>query len=72
MVRIAKHVPCPRNGAGAPPKYPWLKMQVEDSFLFPPQLLHPRVQASQANKRYAPRVFATRTTRKGVRCWRIK
>jgi hypothetical protein len=75
MVKIAKGIKMPeKDSRGRNCKYPWETMKVGDSFLFPKTVLSSsnRSLVSISSKRYAPKSFVSRTTDKGLRCWRIK
>jgi len=70
MVKIVKGVPIPRI------RYPWKKMEVGDSFLFPKEISHPQVGSivAKATKRYSRMgcKYVTRKTDEGIRVWRVK
>lgn len=74
MIEIEKGVPvAPKAGGASPPKYPWKKMAVGDSFFVPkvkPSSLsrqaHLAAQAIGNGTR-----FITRTVEGGVRVWRV-
>jgi hypothetical protein len=53
------------------PRYPWLEMKVDDSFVFPP-ILWPHETARAASRRHHPKRFVARKTADGVRCWRVQ
>lgn len=67
-IQIDKNIPVPFHAT----KYPWMEMEVSDSFLLPAGKEKTAGSfATQANKRYAPRKFVVRKTEEGYRCWRI-
>lgn len=74
--KIEKRVPIPdihKDGAGRPWRFPFPKMEVGDSFLFPKKMTSNRVGPYvQYAKRALGRTFSVRTTPQGVRCWRVK
>jgi hypothetical protein len=50
----------------------WRRLEVGDSFLFPADLPTRKARVAASNYgRLLGRKFATRTTRAGVRCWRV-
>lgn len=67
-IKIDKGIPMPSFSGKR--KYPWLEMEVGDSFLFPRGMTKAgaRATSSSASRRYAPKKFRT----KGNRCWRVK
>lgn len=73
MIKIDKGIPLPTNRfkSGPTRKYPWLEMQIGDSFVAPKRLVN-----TNANARYAPRRFLVRTIvedgQKVFRVWRVK
>lgn len=72
-ITIDKNVPMPNrwSNSGRKPIYPWLTMEVGDSFLMPDHVKRPMEHVSKASRRYAPRRFASRTTPEGTRIWRV-
>ena len=74
MVKIDKNVEMPDGpGSGRPRKYPWLDMEVGQSFVLPaPNMMSANAHCTGANKRYAPRKFAVRVRKGEFRVWRIK
>ena len=74
MIKINKGVKMPPRGygIGAPPKYPWLKMKIGDSFLVVGKLQKSMgTQATMTGKRHN-RKFTTRKVDGGVRVWRVE
>jgi len=71
-VQVDKNVPFVPRKPGPARLYPWLEMEVGDSFLVPPEIKNPRQTASAANIRYKPRVFTCRSTPDGYRIWRVE
>ena len=71
-------LPIPGKRAGGPSKYPWLTMNIGDSFFvpysrsIPPHVLQARVgsAANSAQRRHGRR-FITRRVEGGVRGWRV-
>lgn len=73
-IKIDKNMPMPtRNNGheGRKPIYPWLTMEVGDSFLMPGHVKTSINYASKASATYAPRRFASRKTPEGTRIWRV-
>jgi len=69
-VKIEKGVPIPKSKADL--KWPWDKLKVGESFLFPIELLaSARSQAYSYGKKLG-RHFTTRTVDGGARVWRDK
>lgn len=54
-------------------KYPWLTMEVGESFAFPLTIKAESswTITSSANRNYAPRQFMTRKLNGEIRCWRV-
>lgn len=74
MTAIDKDVPVPPPipSPGRPAKYPLHLMEVGDSFLVPSPSKYLSCLVSRANKRFAPRRFASRRLEDGgLRVWRI-
>jgi len=73
MIEIQKNIPL-ISISKRMNKYPFSIMDVGDSFLFPlnegPGHTE-RAAVSYASKANEPKKFTTRTTREGIRCWRI-
>ncbi len=72
-VKIDRGVPMVTQARHRPAKYPWAKMEVGDSFLFPRGLRDETHynQALAASKKYG-RTFRVRKTPDGYRCWRTE
>jgi len=70
MIKVDRQIPIPDYGRKPGPrrKYPWLEMEVGDSFLMPKGRT-PGSQVHCASKRY-DRTFMSRKTSKGYRVWR--
>jgi hypothetical protein len=68
---LDRGIPIPET-RGRPSQYPWTKMDVGDSFLFPDERTRSVCyqNAANASKRLG-RKFITRCTKEGYRCWRI-
>ncbi len=73
MFKIDRKVPMPEiTGRGAPPKYPFREMQVNDSFFIPKGNNRSlATRASIAGKALGYR-FTVRAVEGGVRIWRVK
>ena len=84
MIHIEKDVPPPERKTGRPPKYPFMKMEVGDSFTLPlagtltnkgSDTVTQRLRSATENhtKKYG-RKFMLRTLKDEgvVRCWRIE
>lgn len=75
--KLEKNVPMPLGSVdrGAKRKYPWLEMEVGDSFAIPAgQHESVRTSASAWEARHPedPRMFTVRKTENGTyRCWRV-
>jgi len=68
MFKVEKGIPVPpvKN------KYPWLQMEVGDSFFVPGVTCKEfRTQPSSAGRRYG-RKYASRSVDGGVRVWRVE
>jgi hypothetical protein len=74
MVKIEKNIDMPPGpGSGRPMKYPWLDMEVDQSFVLPaPNIANARAHCTGANSRYAPRKFSVRFYKGEFRVWRVK
>jgi hypothetical protein len=59
---------------GRKPHYPWLTMEVDESFRFRDHVTQgsARVLASRAGDIYWPRKFRTRRLPGGLYCWRVR
>jgi hypothetical protein len=75
-VQIEKGIPLTQMSGGGRNSlalYPWHKMEIGDSFLFPPHIN--KIDKAQGNKAYGQKAtgfkFKCRTTPEGIRCWRI-
>ena len=74
MVQIDRNIPIPttQGGRHGNSKYPWLEMEVGDSFLFQSRTKQNAYsQVSVHNGKHAPKRWITRVTPEGSRCWRI-
>jgi hypothetical protein len=72
MLKIEKKVPLPVLRKKGPTKFPWLEMQVGDSFFVPEgNLVNLRSNASRASGVYQ-KTFTARAVEGGVRVWRVK
>lgn len=74
MIQIDKKIPIPNGADGKfARKYPFPEMKVGDSFLFPPGTGQhtARSGACQWGKK-SGRKFIVRTTKQGLRCWRVE
>jgi hypothetical protein len=75
-ISIQKGVPIPavkprgREGS-SPAKYPWRKMSVGDSFLFPSPITRQAFAAASLAEKFTGYRFVVRKTDEGYRCWRI-
>lgn len=78
QIRIQKRVPIPvvkprGPGGRRPPRYPWDKMEVGDSFLFPPEIGRASYAAAiQASRMNPGKTFVAYKTDEGFRCWRTQ
>lgn len=76
-IRVQRGIPIPAcrprglNGTREP-IYPWAKMRVGDSFLFPEHIGRAAHSAASNESRKGERKFVARKTDAGYRCWRIK
>lgn len=72
MIKIEKGIPMPEVQAGSKPKYPFLEMEIGDSFFVEgaPQSLLTSAASNHA-KRYGGR-FSVRKQYGGVRVWRVE
>lgn len=68
-IKIEQNITIPEKFFKNHRKYPWLEMEIGESF-FVPKTSFPH--AAGATKRYAPRRFTTRREKNGIRVWRIK
>jgi hypothetical protein len=74
MIEIQKNIAIPENvGRGRPSIYPFDKLEIGDSFLFPVEKAGQKAHAAVqfANKSKAPKIFKTFKTEEGYRCWRV-
>lgn len=69
-IPIPKTKPRGRNGKRKA-VYPWLLMEVGDSFLFP-QALGRAAHSAVYQASLGDRKFVTRKTDEGYRCWRVE
>jgi hypothetical protein len=73
MAKIDKNISMPETHSGRPAKYPWLTLEVGESFVLPaPSISNARAHCTAANDRYAPKQFAARIYKGEFRVWRIK
>lgn len=75
-IRIEKGIPMPtvttRGLEGSSKvKYPWRKMEIGDSFLFPTEIQRQSYAAATQASRLTGFRFAVRRTDAGYRCWRV-
>lgn len=73
MIAIDKNIPMPNPKRGRNKKYnyPWQKMEVGDSFLYPPHVNYGTARGNVERMiEKLGRKFALRTTPEGLRCWR--
>lgn len=73
-IKIDKGIPFqPVKRGKRDSKYPWMEMEIGDSFLFPANLKKSTAcnNASFASKRHGKK-FVVRKTPEGYRCWRVK
>lgn len=70
-IKIDKNIPEPKSNGR---KYPFVRMEVGDSFLFPTDIAKgtARTAASSASRKFTPRKFTVHSTEDGMRCWRIQ
>jgi len=70
--KVEKGIPAPKVKKGPPRKYPWLEMEVGDSFFVPGVNYNEfKTQPSNAGKRYGLK-YTTRSVDGGVRVWRVE
>ena len=71
-VAIDSKVPIPDRIAGDRSKYPWIEMNIGDSFFVPGRKIESfSGQVVSASKRFGTK-YTCRTEDNGVRVWRIK
>ncbi len=73
-IKIDKDIPFrPAIRGKRDSKYPWMEMEIGDSFLFPASLKKSTAcnNASFASKSHGKK-FVVRKTPEGYRCWRVK
>lgn len=75
MYKIEKNISLVPRHSKNNPLYPFKNMEIGDSFFVPfneenPKILMKRISA--CSQHYKPFIFAVRTEKNGVRCWRIK
>ena len=73
-IEIEDGIPFQRGkGRGRSAIYPWLSLEVGQSFLFPASVAANSAYtiACAASHRNAPKKFTTAKTPEGYRCWRI-
>ena len=73
--KIDKDVPMPKTNGYAHPKYPWLEMEVGDSFVIEDKKDNGTLAyaaSGQASKRFAPKRFTCRKVEPTTfRIWRV-
>ena len=78
MYEIEKNIPITKNGAGKPCKYPFSKMEVNDSLIFGEYTKHNMSLAANAPRNWAAKAnptwkFVTRKTEDNkIRIWRVE
>lgn len=71
-IRVTNAVPMPRrNESGRRRKYPWLELEIGDSFLLDLQQHSAYAVAKNAGQRYGRRFIAAKTP-EGMRVWRAE
>ena len=68
LIPIRRSVPIPNKGR--PKMYPWLVMELGDSFEFPKHVTYPDKLAYNAGRRYG-RKFSVRKVNGSFFCWRV-
>ena len=71
-VKIDKDIPMPQDKLGRKPKYPWMDMDVGDSFLLPGKSIHHAASLMVRWQERGGRRYSARTVPEGVRIWRIE
>lgn len=73
MIEIEKGIPIPEHrGPGRERKYPWLEMDVGDSFVSDEGRGSARRSASLAGKRYGKRFVTRKLSDVRYRVWRVE
>jgi hypothetical protein len=75
MIKVDKGIPLPQQkGSGRRPKYPWLDMEIGDSFTVPPGTRKSLAGSGNRQARLAglPHRFTQRIDNGEMRVWRIK
>ena len=72
-MEIEKNVPAPSDNRGGPAKYPFVRMEVGDSVLFPEckGSISKEYRAATSVGRTKGWKFVGRTTDEGFRIWRV-
>lgn len=70
MVKIDKGIPLPPQGP-AQRKYPWIEMEVGDSFVVRVGTHTARCLAGNASRKYAPKKFRHGASDGVTRIWRV-
>ena len=72
FIRVESSHPMPRGTGKGARKYPWLELDIGQSFLFPKFISDGGVSSAvvYASKAYGLK-FTVRKTPEGYRCWRI-
>jgi hypothetical protein len=68
-IKIDDNVPMPAGYYSI--KYPWMEMEVGQSFLVPAETKLPAIRRLATMRRPDGRRFSVRKTPDGYRCWRI-
>src|SRR5690606_14294925 len=72
LFKVEKGIPVPPVKQGPYSRYPWLQMEVGDSFFVPGvEYSAFKQQPSNAGRRYG-RKYASRSVDGGVRVWRVE
>jgi len=73
MFEIEKgmEIPSRKGGGGRPSKYPWLDMEIGDSFFVPAETMPPCGKIIPPG-RVQPRRFSQRKVTGGIRVWRVE
>lgn len=74
-IKIESGIPIPESHAHhkGQSKYPFSKLQVGESFLFPDHVNRTNAESAKSRKgRLLNRKFVVRKTEDGLRCWRVE